>query len=70
MDKPIALVLSIVLVVAGMIAVGVIMWGQISSAQEDIEDVNPYAGITSEVVCDGCRGHLGGRWDPPQKCVK
>ena len=58
MDKPIALVLSIVLAVLGMIAVGVIMWGQISAAQEDIEDVNPYAGITNTAVCAAA----GGTW--------
>ena len=50
MDKPISLVLSIALAVAGMIAVGFIMWTQITNAQEDIEDVNPYSGITTKAV--------------------
>ena len=58
MDKPIALVLSIVLAVVGMIAVGFIMWGQIQDAQQQIEDVNPYAGITVEAVCTAA----GGTW--------
>lgn len=58
MDKPIGAVLSIVLVVVGMIAVGYLMWGQIQAGQEQIEDVNPYAGITSTAVCTAA----GGTW--------
>ena len=58
MDKPISLVLSIALAVAGMIAVGCIMWTQITNAQEDIEDINPYSGITTKAVCDAA----GGTW--------
>ena len=65
MDKPVALVLSIVLAVAAMAAVGFIMWTQISSAQQDIEDVNPYQGITVESVCKAA----GGTWNATTKCT-
>ncbi|MCY4368210.1 MAG: hypothetical protein OXF41_02055 [bacterium] len=59
MDKPIALAISVVLVVAAMAAVGAIMWTQITNAQEDIDDLNPYGGITNETVCEAA----GGTWD-------
>ena len=59
MDKPISLVLSIALAVAGMIAVGFIMWTQITNAQGDIENFNPFSGITTQVVCNAA----GGTWD-------
>lgn len=63
MDKPIALAISVVLVVAAMAAVGAIMWTQITSAQEDIDDLNPYGGITNETVCEAA----GGDWDAAKK---
>ena len=58
MDRPVAIVLSIVAAVVGMIAAIAIMWGQIGAGQENIEDVNPYAGITVQAVCTAA----GGTW--------
>lgn len=58
MERPIGVVLGIVLTVVGMIAAGAIMWTQFSTAQGQIEDVNPYAGITNTVVCAAA----GGTW--------
>ena len=58
MDKPIGIVLSIVLTVVGMIAAGYIMWSGIEDGQQQVEDVNPYAGITVEAVCAAA----GGTW--------
>lgn len=63
MDKPIALAISLVLVVAAMAAVGAIMWAQITGAQEDIQDINPYGGISNQAVCEAA----GGRWDSTAK---
>ncbi len=63
MDKPIALAISVVLVVAAMAAVGAIMWAQITNAQEDIDDLNPYRGIANETVCVAA----GGDWDGTKK---
>lgn len=63
MDKPIALAISVVLVVAAMATVGAIMWTQITNAQEDIDDLNPYAGITNQTVCEAA----GGTWDAAGK---
>ena len=59
MDSPIAKAISIVLVVAAMAVVGVLMWTQLTAAQEDIEDINPYKGITNQTVCEAA----GGTWD-------
>ena len=58
MDSPIAKAISIVLVVAAMAVVGVLMWTQLTAAQEDIEDINPYKGITNQTVCEAA----GGTW--------
>ncbi len=63
MDKPIALAISVVLVVAAMAAVGAIMWAQITNAQEDIDDLNPYRGISNQTVCEAA----GGAWDGTKK---
>lgn len=63
MDKPIALAISVVLVVAAMAAVGAIMWAQITNAQEDIDDLNPYRGISNQTVCEAA----GGTWDGGKK---
>ena len=59
MDRPIGIVLSIVLTVVGMIAAGAIMWTTFGGAQQQLEDVNPYSGITVEAVCTAA----GGTWD-------
>lgn len=58
MDRPVAIVLSIVAAVVGMIAAIAIMWGGIGDAQQDVENVNPYAGITVQAVCTAA----GGTW--------
>ena len=58
MDSPIAKAISIVLVVAAMAVVGVLMWTQLTAAQEDIDDINPYKGITNATVCAAA----GGTW--------
>ena len=63
MDSPIAKAISIVLVVAAMAVVGVLMWTQLSAAQEDIEDINPYKGITNQTVCEAA----GGTWTATKK---
>ncbi len=63
MDKPIALAISVVLVVAAMAAVGAIMWAQITNAQEDIDDLSPYRGISNQTVCEAA----GGTWDGSKK---
>ena len=58
MERPIGVVLGIVLTVVGMIAAGAIMWTQFSTAQGQIENVNPYAGITNSTCVHRGWGNL------------
>jgi len=58
MDRSVGVVLGIVVTVLSMIAAAAIMWGTFEDGQQQIEDVNPYAGITVQAVCTAA----GGTW--------
>lgn len=59
MGKALSWALGIGLVLAAMGVVTAMYWGQITSAQEDVDDYNKYQGITNQTVCEAA----GGTWD-------
>ena len=58
MGKALSWALAIGLILAAMGVVTAIYWGQIQSAQADVDDYNKYQGITNETVCLAA----GGTW--------
>ena len=63
MGKALSWALGIGLVLAAMGVVTAIYWGQIQSAQEDVDDYNKYQGITNQTVCEAA----GGTWTASTK---